>query len=333
MDARRGDFAAGVQALDFGPRPGVDQYASAHVMCGGHYGNPFLRDVDACIEALRVDVREMALDVLRRAARKINEHVRLAEALHFAVDGARHDIARGEGVQRMHLVHEFFALVVLEDSAESAYRFRNQEGLLEARGVKARGVELHEFDILECRTCACRNRHAVTAAVVRADGVLPDSACTAGRKDGGLCIKVLDNARLLVDNLCAYAALSLAFTLANQVLDIAVFNVVDVLVVVELGEEGSHDFLAGKVRRVQDAVVAMAAFEVQVKLRLVGRIGGELHAPLDELADGVGAALGQDVHGFLLAEARARFECVVDMEFELVRLFGNGSDTALCIVG
>ena len=78
-------------------------------------------------------------------------------------------------------------------------------------------MELHKFDILQCGTCACRNRHAVTAAVVRADGVLPDTACTAGRKDGCLCVKVFDKARLLVDNLCAYAALCLAFTLANQV--------------------------------------------------------------------------------------------------------------------
>ena len=136
-----------------------------------------------------------------------------------------------------------------------------------------------------------------------------------------------------MDDLCTHAALVLAFALADEVLDVAVLYIMDVLVLVQFAQQRTHDFLAGEVRRVQDAVVAVAAFEVQVKLRLVGRIGGELHAPLDELADGVGAALGQDVHGFLLAEARARFERVVDMELELVRLFGNGSDSALCIVG
>ena len=125
VDARRGDFAAGVQALDFGPGPSVDQYASAHVMCGGHHRNPLLGDIDTGFKALGVNVGEVALDVFRRAARKINEHVRLAEALHFAVDGTGHDIAGGQGMQRVHLVHEFFTLVVLQDSAEAAHRFRN----------------------------------------------------------------------------------------------------------------------------------------------------------------------------------------------------------------
>ena len=102
--------------------------------------------------------------------------------------------------------------------------------------------------------------------------------------------------------------------------------------VVELGEERAHDFLAREVRRVQDAVVAVAALEVEVELRLVRGRGGELHAPFHELADGRGTALGQDVDGFLLAEARARFEGVRDMEFKFVCLLGDGRDAALRVV-
>ena len=333
VDARRGDFAAGVQAVNLGTRPGVDQYASAHVVCGGHHGDPFLRDVDTGVEALRVDIREVALDILRGTAREVDEHVRLAEALHFAVDGAGHDVAGRERVQRVHLVHELFALVVLEDAAKAANRFRNQERLLEARRVETGGVELHELDVLQGRTGACRNRHAVATAVGRANGVLPNAPGSAGRKYRRLCVEVFDNARLLVDNLGAHAALGLAFALAEEVLDVAVLDIVDVLVLVELAQERAHDLLTGEVRRVQDAVVAVPAFEVQVELRLVGGVGGELHAPLDQLADGGRAALGEDVHGFLFAEARARLERVVDVKLELVRLFGDGRDAALRIVG
>ena len=90
----------------------------------------------------------MALDVFGRTAAKVDVHMWLAQALHLAVDGSGHDVAGGQRMERVHLVHEFFALVVLEDSTKAADRFRNQEGLLEARGVKTCGVELHELDVL-----------------------------------------------------------------------------------------------------------------------------------------------------------------------------------------
>ena len=107
----------------------------------------------------------------------------------------------------------------------------------------------------------------------------------------------------------------------------------DVLVLVQFAQQRAHDFLAGEVGRMQDAVVAVAAFEVQVELGLVDGRGGELHAPLYELPDGVGAALGEDVHRFLFAEAGASFERVVDMELELVCFFSDGGNAALSVVG
>ena len=82
----------------------------------------------------------------------------------------------------------------------------------------------------------------------------------------------------------------------------------------------------------QNAVVAVAAFQVQVELSLIGGRGGELHSPFDQLLNGGRTALGQNVHGFLFAKAGTCFQRVVDMEFELVCFFGDGCDTALCVV-
>ena len=332
MDTGRGDFAAGVQAVNFGTGPGVDQYAPAHVMCGRDHGNPFLRDVDTGVEALRVDVREVALDIFRRTAGEVDEHVRLAEALHFAVDGAGDDIAGRERMERVHLVHEFFTLVVLEDAAETADGFRNQEGLLELGRVKAGRVELHELDVLQGGPGTGGNRHAVATAVGRADGVLPDAACATGRKDGRLRVDVFHFAGFLVDDLCADATLCLAGSFYDEVLDVAVFEVVDVLLLVEFAEQRAHDFFTGEVRGMQDAVVAVSAFEVQVELVFLGGGRCELDAPLDELLDGGRTALGEDLHLFLFAESCTGFEGVRDMEFEFVCFFGNGSDSALCVV-
>ncbi len=235
-------------------------------------------------------------------------------------------------MQRVHLVHEFFALVVLEDAAETANGLGDEERLLEARCVQTCGVELHELDVLQGGPCTGGNRHAVAAAVGRAHRVLPNAACTACRKDCRFRINAFDFACLLVDNLCADATLVLAFAFANQILDVAVFKVVDFLLLVELAEERSHDFFAGEVSGVQNAVVAVSAFEVEVELRLVFGRRCELDAPLDELLDGGRSALRQYIYRFFFAEACACFERVRNVEFELVGLFGDGRDAALGIV-
>ncbi len=96
MNASGRDFAASVETLDFGAGPSIHENAAAHVVGRRNDRNPFLGDVDACVHAFRINVREMALDVFRGAAREVDEHVVFAEALHFAVDGTGHDVAGGE---------------------------------------------------------------------------------------------------------------------------------------------------------------------------------------------------------------------------------------------
>ena len=118
-------------------------------------------------------------------------------------------------MERVHLVHEFFTLVVLEDSAESANRFRNQEGFLEAWGVERGGVELHEFNVLECCPCTGGNGHAVPTTVRGAYGVLPNTACSACRKHCGLGVKVFYKSRFLVDDFGTNALLCLACSFAD----------------------------------------------------------------------------------------------------------------------
>ena len=194
-------------------------------------------------------------------------------------------------------------------------------------------MELHELDVLQGGSSTGGDGHAVTAAVRRADGVLPDATCAACRKHGGLGVNLFDFSGFLVDDFGTDALFGLARALANQVLDVAVFQVVDVLLLVELCQEGPHNLLAGKVCGMQYAVVAVATFQVQVELGLVRGVRGIEHAPFHQLLDGGRPALGEDVHGFFFAESRARFQGIRDMEFELVRLFGDGGDAPLGVVG
>ena len=136
-----------------------------------------------------------------------------------------------------------------------------------------------------------------------------------------------------MDDFGTDALLGLARAFANQVLDVAVFQVVDVFLLVELGQEGTHNFLAGKVCGMQYAVVAVATLQVQVELGLVRGVRGKEHAPFHQLLDGGRPALGENIHGFFFAEAGTRFQGIRDMEFELVRLFGDGGDAPLGVVG
>ena len=193
-------------------------------------------------------------------------------------------------------------------------------------------MELHELNVLQGGPCTGCDGHAVAAAIRRADGILPDASGTTCRKDGSFGVNLLNFTCFLVDNLGTDALLGLAVSFADQVLDVAVFQVVNVLLLVEFGQESTHDFLAGKVCGMQNAVVAVASFQVQVKLRLVRGVRSKEYAPFYQLFDGVWTALGQDVHGFFLAKASACFQSVRDMEFELVRLLGNGGDATLGVV-
>ena len=97
-------------------------------------------------------------------------------------------------------------------------------------------------------------------------------------------------------------------------------------------EEGAHDLFTGEVCGVQNAVVAVSAFKVKVKLRLVFGRRCELDAPLHELLDSRGTVLHENFHGVLFAKTCTCFEGVCHMEFKFVCFFGDRADTALSVV-
>ena len=67
-------------------------------------------------------------------------------ARHRLVDRARHDVARREVGERMHVGHERDAVGVAEHRALAAQRFREQRAR-HRRVVQRGGMELHELEI------------------------------------------------------------------------------------------------------------------------------------------------------------------------------------------
>ena len=73
----------------------------------GHDRDGLFGDIDAELEALAIDVVETVNDKRRRFVGDIQQHVIRPSAFHFAVNRARHNIARRQTGHRMGLIHKF----------------------------------------------------------------------------------------------------------------------------------------------------------------------------------------------------------------------------------
>jgi hypothetical protein len=96
----------------------------------------------------------------RPAVADVEPHVRLAAALHLAVDGARHHVARRQLGAAVVARHEARAVERAQHGALAAQRLAEQERL-RLRVVEAGGMELHELEVRDRRAGAVGHREAV----------------------------------------------------------------------------------------------------------------------------------------------------------------------------
>jgi hypothetical protein len=74
----------------------VGQYAAAGIVGRRDHRDRLARDVDAELEAARVDRREVADDEVCGSMGDVEQDVFAADPFHLVVDGAGHDVARGQ---------------------------------------------------------------------------------------------------------------------------------------------------------------------------------------------------------------------------------------------
>ena len=86
----------GIQAADAGLSVQIYFDAAAKIVCGRGYGNVLFGDVDADAEAFLIDIREVLLGFVGIFVGNIQIDMLVAALLHLIVDGACHDVARGE---------------------------------------------------------------------------------------------------------------------------------------------------------------------------------------------------------------------------------------------
>ncbi len=79
----------------------------------------------------------------------------------------------------------------------------------------------------------------------------------------------------------------------------------------------------------QNAAVAVAAFLGQVERPVLA--AREVHAPVDEPADLARPVADDGAHDFLVAQAFARADRILDVAFKGVSARDDGGDTPLCV--
>ncbi len=104
-----GDLTNGVQPGEAGSSLLIGDHPAALVMGGRHHRDRFLGDVNSMVLAGGVDVGEPAHDEGRGFVGDVEQDMVGAAAFDLGVDGARDDVAWGQGAEFMMGLHELAA--------------------------------------------------------------------------------------------------------------------------------------------------------------------------------------------------------------------------------
>ena len=107
------DLTDGVQPVEIGAAVLIDHHAAAGVVRRRDDRDRLSGQIEAQRQQLLVDHREVLGDELRRLVADVQVHAVGAQALHFMVDGAGDDIARGQFAARVKIGHKAAAVRAL----------------------------------------------------------------------------------------------------------------------------------------------------------------------------------------------------------------------------
>ncbi len=200
-----GGLAHCVQPGQVGSPVEVGDHAAAGVVRGRNHGNGLARDVDAELQAARVDGREMLLQEGLAQVRGIQPHVVQAMLLHLEVDGAGDDVARRQFQPLVVRLHEARAVGQLELAAFAAQRLGDEEAAL-LRVVQTGRVELDEFHVADAAAGAPGHGDAVAGGSVGVAGVAVDLAHAASGQHHGRRAQRLHALAVHVQRIHAVAA-------------------------------------------------------------------------------------------------------------------------------
>ena len=255
------------------------------------------------------------------------------------VDGAGHDVARGEFGARVEARHEALAVGQLEQGAFTAQCFCDQEAL-GLRVVQAGGVELVELQVRHPAAGAPGHGDPVAAGTVRVAGIEVDLGRPAGGQRGEAGAKGVDLAAGTVEHIGPQAALAglAQAPFGDQVDRHALFQKLDVRALAGLLQQRGENRRASGVGRVDDAPVAVAALAGQVELEAAFIdaglfVTGKRHALVDQPLDRLATVLDRIAHRVFMTQPAAGIERILHVGLYRVGVVEHGGNTALCPEG
>ena len=252
-----------------------------------------LGEIEAGLEARRVDVREAFGEVAFGDLRGIQQHVRGAVALHHRVDGPGDDIARRKVSQGVEVLHERPHREIAQDGAFSADGLGDEGAAAVGRLERGR-MELDHLHVAHFGAGAIGHRDAIAGRDIRIRRELIDLAGPAGGEDDGIGGNRLDASGLGVEDVETEDTVigrtdraGAEFGSGDQVDRKVVLEHHDFGRAGDGAEQGGFDGATGHVAGMEDASLGMAAFTAEVGPAI--RAVLEFHAPGDEFGDPGGA--------------------------------------------
>ena len=338
MKTGAGNLPAGEQALDGCFPAGVDRNPSAQVVGRRDDRDLVPRHVDAEVRAGLRQVRKAFQDAVPVEMPQIQEDARVAAALQLLVDGARHDIARGQFRQGMIARHEPVVVSGHQVGPLPADGLRYQERF-RLRMIETGGMELDELEVGQVGAGPVRHRHAVARRDIRIGGIGVDLPAAPGRdhdpvRQAGAARERFPLQDPGPDHAAGVVAGQADFPAQDQVHPQMILIDPDIGFGAAGFEQARLQFAAGQVGGVQDPVMGMAAFppEGERAVPVLG-LAAEIHPVGEQAIDQPRAALDHPAHDGLPAEPGSGDEGVVHMGVEIVGGRQDGRDPALGVVG
>ena len=258
---------------------------------------------------------------------------------HFAVDGAGHHVAGRQRFHRVVFVHELLAAGQAQDGSEAAHGLGDEEVGLLAGVVERGGVELDELHVFGDRLGAVAHGDAVARGDDRIGGRGVDVAAAARGDDGEFGQHGLDFVRFEIQDVGPEAGQAAGvardelaqMVLRQQVDGEAVFEYGDAGMPADRLDERPFDLGARQVLVVEDAVLGVAAFAVQLETPVGSLV--EARTPFDQVPNQLRRPAHDQSDGLFVAFARAADQRVADVFLESVGGVGYRTDAALRIVG
>jgi len=279
-------------------------------------------EIEAIAEAGRVDARKALLQKFRGLGRHIEINVLGLRAVHFADDGAGYDVARSEFLRFGVTLHEAFESDVTEDAALAAKSLGEKETRCVLNG-ESRGMKLHELHVRKNGAGFVGDRDAVPGSDFWVSSFAIDLAEASGSEKNGVRVDLVKRAVGFVDK--------------SQTPDAAIFQdqasgegvgaEVKVRKLVCAGEECAANFATRRIAvGVKNTRAAVSGFASKGEF---GPCAIEFGAPLDELADVLGAFFDEQSDRFGAAEAVTGVKGVLLVESDFVFVAEGDGDAAL----